>query len=72
MFDEACIDVTHPPEAFKRGLRGGERGVLQRINAFILSMTLSESENVSKVFEFVGEPRALVKVECDAGFAQAR
>jgi len=35
-------------------------------------MRLSWSDNVSEEFDSVAEPRALLEIECDSGFAQAR
>ena len=72
VFDETSIDMTHPQEAFKLGLVGGERSVLQRVDVLIMNMELTRSDNMSSVLDFVGEPGAFLKIECDTGFTQLR
>jgi len=37
-----------------------------------MNMKMTGSENMSKVFEIVENPRARLEIESDAGFAQLR
>jgi len=72
VFEETSIDIAHPQDALKLSLGSGKRSVLQRVDVPVMNMELARSNNVSKVLEFVGEPGAFLKIECDTGFAQRR
>jgi len=37
-----------------------------------MNMKLTGSDNMSKILDIVGEPRALLEIESDADFAQSR
>jgi len=44
--------------------------MFQCVNILVVDMKLSESDNLTKVLDFVGEPCTLLNIESDAGFSQ--
>jgi len=68
---KASIDIAHTQEAFQLGSCGGELCILQSINVLVMHVQSPRVDDVSKVLDFVGEPRALFQFQRSSGVVEA-